>query len=135
MVGTLTSPEAPVRYLLVVEDHDGMRDRLVQLLSAGLSGLLVRGVDSGESALAFAAEHEPVAAVIDIGLPGIDGVTTTRRLLDRAPGVAVVVISMNASALHQAAALEAGAACFVDKPSVVDRLLPALMTALASGNP
>jgi len=122
-------------YLLVVEDHDSMRHMLLQWLEIGMPGHAVHGVDSGEAALAWVEQHGlPRAAVIDVGLPGIDGIATTRRLRDLGPGVPVIVISMHASHLHETEALAAGAARFVTKSEAALRLIPELQALLGSGN-
>ena len=117
-------------YLLVVEDHGAMRDQLVQLLEAGLPGSAAYGVESGEAALQFVAQGMPAAAVIDVGLPGMDGIATTRALRTHSTDLPVIVISMRASALHEQEARAAGAAMFITKSGVAERLVPALRALL-----
>lgn len=134
MVGILTPPECQSAYLLVVEDHEPMRQRLVQWLEIGFPGLAVHGVESGESALAFVERGLPVAAVIDVGLPGMDGIATTRHLRSLSPLLPVIVISMNNSLFYEAEALEAGAFRFVTKSEAAYRLVPELLGGLGSGN-
>ena len=118
-------------YLLVVEDHGAMRDQLVQLLEAGLPGSAAYGVESGEAALRFVEQGMPVAAVIDVGLPGMDGIATTRALRIQFADLPVIVISMRASPLHEQEAQAAGAALFITKSSVAEQLVPALRELLA----
>ena len=125
------SPDVRSGYLLVVEDHDAMRQQLVQLLEAGLPGHTAHGVESGEAALLLVEQGMPVAAVIDVGLPGMDGIATTRALRVQSADLPVIVISMRASHLHVQEAQAAGAALFITKSSVAEQLVPALRELLA----
>jgi len=69
--------------VLVVEDNHDAAESLVELLEYW--GFDVRSACDGEAALAAASEHRPHAALIDVGLPGIDGFQVARRL--RALGI------------------------------------------------
>lgn len=123
-------------YLLVVEDHVEMRSQLVQWIERGLPGRSVRGVASGEAALQIVSTGDrPCAAVIDVALPGMDGIATTRLLRAQAPGLPVIVISMHGSRLYEVESRDAGADCFITKREAVESLVPALQQLLAnSGN-
>lgn len=77
----MTSREPPtlsVRRVLVVEDSDDAREALQLLLE--LEGHEVSVAGNGSEALAAALEHPPDVALIDIGLPGIDGFEVARCL-------------------------------------------------------
>ena len=74
-----TAPSAPI-HVLVVEDNVDAAESLVELLE--LWGLGVRWVADGEAAVREAREHPPQIALIDIGLPGIDGFQVARRIRD-----------------------------------------------------
>src|SRR5689334_6180447 len=92
---TVAGSSCPVpQTILIVEDHDRLRAGLYDWLSAAFAGRRCLAVRSGEQALELAAEQPPEVALIDIRLPYIDGIETTRRIKAIAPRTYVVVISI-----------------------------------------
>ncbi|MEY4760696.1 MAG: hypothetical protein RLZZ200_552 [Pseudomonadota bacterium] len=126
-------PDQP--YLLVVEDHHAMRRQFLQLIEAEFPRYLLRGAESGEAALLLVELGKPAAVVMDVGLPGMDGIATTRELRRLWPTLGVIVMTMQPSPRYEAAAREAGAACFLNKSTAADRLIPELRVLLGSGAP
>ena len=101
--------------------------------------LRIRGYDvdlagSGEAALDLAARHHPDAVVLDLGLPGIDGVDVIAGLRgwSRVP---IVVLSARDGEPDKVAALDAGADDYVTKPFGMDELLARLRAALRRATP
>src|SRR5262245_31023956 len=72
----LTTPPS----ILVVEDYESLRSSVVQWLQVRFPGCAVEGVESGERALEHASAAHPDVVLMDINLPGIDGLKATRRL-------------------------------------------------------
>jgi len=101
--------------ILVVEDFALLRSSVVQWLQQRFPGCVVHGVDSGEQALEHARSARPDIVVMDINLPGIDGVEATCRIKAQAPEAAVVMLTMHDTPQHRAAAANAGAAGYVAK--------------------
>ncbi len=100
--------------MVVADDHPVYREGLVTMLSdRGL--VVVADVDSGEAALAAAAEHRPDVLLMDLQMPGIGGVEATRRLLAEQPGTAVLVVTMDSDDAAVFAALKAGARGYLVK--------------------
>jgi DNA-binding NarL/FixJ family response regulator len=109
--------------VLVVDDHPVFRDGLAGLLST-LDDVTVVGVAaSGEPAIAAATTSAPHVVLMDLNLPGLSGVETTRRLVAAMPEVAVTVL----------AALRAGARGYVLKGSTGAEIVDALRSVAAGG--
>jgi two-component system KDP operon response regulator KdpE len=116
-----------VSRVLVVDDEPQIRRAL------GIN-LRARGYDvdlapDGENALDVAARNHPDAVVLDLGLPGIDGVDVIRGLRGWSQ-VPIVVLSVRDAEGDKVAALDAGADDYVTKPFGMDELLARLRAAL-----
>ena len=122
----------PESRILVVDDEPQIRRALVINLRA--RGYVVDVADSGERALELAARNHPDAVVLDLGLPGIDGVDVIRGLRGWSQ-VPIVVLSVRDQESDKVAALDAGADDYVAKPFGMDELLARLRAALRRGTP
>ena len=87
-------------------------------LQCRFPGSLVQGVESGEEALAHARAARPDVVLMDINLPGIDGLEATRRIKGQAPKTAVVILTTHDTPRHRLAAAQAGAAGYIAKPDM-----------------
>jgi len=109
------APRATLPSILVVEDHRSLRFSLVIWLQCLFPGSLVQGVESGEEALEHARAARPDVVLMDINLPGIDGLEVTRRMKALAPTTAVVMLTTHDTPGHRRAAAKAGAAEYIAK--------------------
>jgi DNA-binding NarL/FixJ family response regulator len=112
--------------VLVADDHPLFLDGLVALLSTEPDVDVVASATTGEEAVARAAELRPEIVILDLQLPGIDGVETARRILRAAPATAVLMLTMfddDASVLD---ALLAGARGYILKEAAHDEVLLAV---------
>jgi DNA-binding NarL/FixJ family response regulator len=108
--------------VLVVDDSAVVRDRLAALLS-DLAGIEVVGTarDAPEG-VAVARRVAPDAVVLDLRMPGGDGVAVLEDIKARAPATVVVMLTNYTSEGHRARCLAAGADHFLDKSTDLDRL-------------
>jgi DNA-binding NarL/FixJ family response regulator len=129
-----------------LEDLDSMPDLRVivaddqLLVRAGIQHLLqeiggfvcIATVPDGEQALRACADDTPDILLLDMHMPGPDGLSVTQQVLARHPGVHVVILSSDTSADLARRTLAAGARGYVSKDFVLDELAAALK-AIASG--
>ena len=108
---------SPVR-VMIVEDSLVVRELLRYIVSRDPRLELVAAVASGEEALASIASNRPDVISMDIRLPGIDGLETTRRIMaERPTPIVVIADAVEDSSLHISMnALRAGALSVVEKP-------------------
>jgi len=113
--------------IFLIEDHHIMRRGLASLLTVEEGAQIVGEVASGEEALEKLAQMEaPDLFIMDISLPGMNGIQTTRKILKEFPDTKILILSMynNPTFVHQA--LEAGAFGYILKESMVDELRNAI---------
>jgi two-component system KDP operon response regulator KdpE len=121
-----------VTRVLVVDDETPMRRALAANLKA--RGYEVDAAETGEQALDLAARHHPDVVLLDLGLPGIDGL----EVIDGLRGwtnVPIVVLSARGAERDKVAALDAGADDYVAKPFGMDELLARLRAAVRRATP
>ena len=112
--------------VLIVDDEPLARARMAALLGECAGVEVVGNVGDGEAALAALGELQPDALLLDINMPGIDGVALAQRLAGRARPQ---VIFCTAYEAHALAAFELGAADYLLKPVRLERLREALQRA------
>jgi RNA polymerase sigma factor (sigma-70 family) len=114
----------------VVEDDKAVRESLLLLLR--LRGYAPSGHESAEEFLQLDTLQRPACALVDVRLPGIDGLALQRRLKERHPGLPVIVITGHGDVATARSALRDGAVDFLEKPIDENELLDAVAVALAS---
>lgn len=111
--------------LLLVDDHAMMRDGLRALLEKAAIDVIGEAA-SGHDALIEARRLHPEIVIMDISMPGLNGIDATRRLLSELPETKVVALSMNTDRRYVTAMLAAGAVGYLIKNSASEELLDAL---------
>ena len=114
--------------ILVVDDEPGVRSSVAGVLSD--EGLAVDTAASGEECLERAAAGSYAVIVLDIWLPGIDGLTTLQRLTERGVDARVVMMSGHGSIEQAVKAIKLGAFDFVEKPLSLDKTVLVVRNAL-----
>jgi DNA-binding NarL/FixJ family response regulator len=117
--------------ILIVDDHPLTRDALASLLRA--HGLDVVGVAAdGESAIVEAERLQPDLVLLDLSMPGMDGLTALPRLRHAAAGCEVVVLTASGTEENLLAAIRAGAAGYLLKSEPPERIA-AFLDGVAQG--
>ena len=112
--------------VLIVDDHDSVRAALYDWIAASCAGVKVHEARDGEEALRLLERTPSDLVLMDISLPGINGIEATRMLRQRSPAIAVVVISAYDDEAQRAAATAAGAVAFVAKRRMHEELTSVL---------
>ncbi|MFD2608118.1 response regulator [Deinococcus taklimakanensis] len=120
----------PVRILLV-EDHAFTRDGLRATLNLESDLRVVAEARSGEEALEVLAKHPVDLAVVDIGLPGMDGIATAREIKKRTPETRIVMLTAHDLREEVFASLASGADAYCLKSASPELLLLAIRAAAA----
>ena len=119
--------------VLVVEDHKIMRDGIRALLDRSGEFTVVGDAESGTEAIQICTEIHPDVVLMDIGLPGLNGVDTTTELLRHCPNAKVIILSMYDDEDSVVSSIRAGARGYVVKRASSGDLLDALR-AVARGS-
>ena len=115
----------PLR-LLLADDQTLVRAGLRALLD-GMAGVtVVAEADNGEQAVALAAEQRPDIALLDITMPGMNGLAAAERILREQPGVRVLILSMHAGEEYVSQALKLGVSGYLLKDAATLELQAAL---------
>lgn len=119
----------PARVLLV-DDHALFRAGVRMLLSAIPGIEVVAEAGSGEQALELLKEQVADVVLLDIGLPGMNGITTTQRVKEAHPKSQIIMLSMYKDEEYVAGALKAGATGYLLKDATQDELRMAIHAVL-----
>ena len=115
----------PIRILLA-DDHTVIRRGLRALLERQSGFAVVAEAADGREAVETAAAVQPDVAVIDIGMPNINGIEAARRITEKRPETAVVILSMHADESYVLRALKSGARGYLLKDSHEEDLIDAI---------
>jgi DNA-binding NarL/FixJ family response regulator len=115
----------PVR-VLVVEDFEPFRQLISSMLGKRLELQVISQVSDGQEAVRQAEELKPDLILLDIGLPGLNGVEAARRIRQLAPESKIIFVSQESSPYVVQVALSLGVLGYVLKSRVGSDLLPAV---------
>ena len=113
--------------MLLVDDEQDFLETLSSRLE--LRGLKVRAVTSGEQAVTEAQQDEYDAIVVDLSMPGIDGLETLKRIKAINPDAEIIMLTGHRSVQSGVEAMKLGAGDFLPKPVELSELMPKISTA------
>lgn len=109
--------------VLVVDDHAIMRDGIRALISAHSGIEIVGEASEGKEAIEKALELVPDVVVMDIAMPGMDGLEATRRITKKNPKIKILILSQYDDKKYVLAAMKAGATGYVSKRALGTELI------------
>jgi DNA-binding NarL/FixJ family response regulator len=112
----------PIR-ILIVDDHTLFRDGMAALLTTNESTEVIGQASSGREAIESAAALQPDVVLMDIQMPGINGIEATRQIVSTSPHIGVIVVTMFEDDDTVFAAMRAGARGYVLKGADQDQML------------
>jgi len=118
--------------ILLADDENLIRDALATLLSLEDDLEVVVQAASGTEALAAARKHTPDVAVLDLQMPGLDGIEVAQALATEVPGCGVVMVTSHGRPGYLKRALEAGVRAFLPK-TVSSRVLADVVRQVHAG--
>src|ERR1700751_5865017 len=123
--------------ILVADDNEWVRRGVLKIL-APLSHWEVCGeAEDGAETIERAAELAPDLILLDVSMPGLNGLDVARLLREKVPATKILIMSQHDPALLTSRAIEAGAHAFVDKNHLSTELLPVIasVTKAVDGHP
>jgi two-component system NarL family response regulator len=112
--------------ILLVDDHKMFRDALRSLLEKTPNFKVVGETGKSSEVVGLALETSPHIVCMDIGMPGINGIETTRRLLKACPSAKVIALSTYSDLRYVMDMIVAGASAYITKVEAADELLRAI---------
>lgn len=112
--------------ILIADDHKIILDGLCSLLDKNDALKVIGQAADGLSAVRLAGELSPDLVIMDISLPGLNGIDATRRILEANPRVKIIALSMHKDGRYIAEALKSGAMGYLLKESAFDELIAAI---------
>ena len=131
----MPEPSSGLTTVLLVDDHQMVRTGLATLLGSTEDIRVVAQAGDGDQAVAEAARTYPDVVLMDLSMPGVDGVEATRRILEDQPEVKVVVLTSFSDRGRVGDALKAGAVGYLLKDCEPADLLAAVRSAAAGHVP
>ena len=121
--------------VLVVDDHALVRRGLTDLLASTDDITVVGSIEDGQGAAEAVTRLEPDLVLMDMSMPGMDGVAATRAVLQARPGTKVIMLTSFSENARILAALEAGAVGYLLKDTDPDDIIKALRDSAEGGVP
>jgi len=118
---------------LIVEDDPMMRLGLEHSLAAQAEIAVVAAVENGEQGIVAVSQDLPDLVVMDIGLPGLDGIAATEKIKAQHPDIRVVMLTSHTAETEIIAALSVGADAYCVKGTSVTQLMRAIAAVQEGG--
>jgi DNA-binding NarL/FixJ family response regulator len=120
--------------VLLVDDHKIMRDGIRAILRHSEEFTIVGEADNGAEAVQICRRRKPEIVLMDIGLPGLNGIEATQEILRHVPDTRVIILSMYDDEHSVVSAIRSGARAFVLKRASDNDLVDALRTVAKGGS-
>lgn len=126
---------AAVITVLIVDDHPLFREGLVHAIGTEEGFRIVGEAATGQEALALWNRHRPDVTLVDVSMPGLDGITLVRKMRSVSPHARVLILTSSEDREDMLAAFDAGAAGYLTKGARYTELKAAIRDVHAGGRP
>ena len=116
--------------ILLVDDHRLFRDGLRALMESQSGMDVVGEADDGRMAVDLTRNLSPDVVIMDVGMPGLNGIEATRQIVTEAPGIKVIALSMHSDRQFVTGMFGAGASGYLLKDCAFEELINALHTVI-----
>lgn len=113
--------------VMIIDDHYVVRRGLMSFLNSSSGIQVVAEADSGEEALTLCETVQPDVVLLDVKLPGMDGIETCRRIHQLIPSAHILMLSSSNDSQTVQAALDAGATDFLQKDALPQHIVDTIM--------
>jgi DNA-binding NarL/FixJ family response regulator len=120
--------------VILVDDHKILRDGVKALVERNPEFKVVAEADSGPDAIQICKRVHPDLVIMDVALPGLDGIETTKEILRQHPAAKVIILSMYDDEDSVLGAIRSGARAFVLKKASAGDLMDAMRTVAHGGS-
>jgi len=117
--------------IIVIDDHDLVRFGLVRLLSDVAGIRVVADGNSGQRAVDLAKEYEPDIILMDLRMPGMDGIEATKKIQRLFPEIKIIAVTACDDDPFPARLLQAGASGYLTKGASTDEMIQAIKTVMS----
>jgi DNA-binding NarL/FixJ family response regulator len=107
--------------ILIADGDRSVRERVKRVLGQAVG--IVAEADGGEAAIQLATEHQPDVVLMDIALPGVDGIAATHRIKQERPATRVILLTTHDEEAYLSATGKSGADAFLPKRRIPTDLL------------
>jgi two-component system, NarL family, response regulator NreC len=112
--------------ILIADDHPFMRTGLRHVLEEHPEFRIIGEASDGREAVQIAQKEKPEIAILDVGMPNLNGIEAARQICDSVPSTAIIVLSMHSDESYVLRALKAGARAYLLKQSAEADLIGAV---------
>ena len=120
--------------ILLADDHKIVREGLRSLLEKQPDMEIIAEAADGRTTVKLVQEMSPNVVIMDVAMPGLNGIEATRQIITKVPGVKVVALSMYSDRRFIAGMLSAGASGYLLKDCALEELVEAIHTVVANGS-
>jgi len=119
--------------ILIVEDHSAIRNALKQWLKLEFPRVNIIDAATGEDAVNIVKAITPDLVLMDISLPGMNGIEATRQITSTSPSSKVIILSVYDDVVYRAKAASAGISAYVPKRLMNIELIPTMKKLMGGG--
>ncbi len=117
--------------IIIADDHSILQDGLCSSLEGEKGFEVVAMADSGHRAIELATQYRPDIIIMDVSMPGLNGMEATKQILARHPEIKIIALSMHMEKIYVTGMMNAGASGYILKVCSFKELLECIQTVLS----